>query len=58
MLIGVFMVFTGGWACAQDKSVTAKILDIMLKNHEITQAQYDELLKKAEAEKMAEAQKI
>ncbi|MGA2026162.1 MAG: porin [Syntrophobacteraceae bacterium] len=58
VVLGAFMVFMGGWAYAQEKSVTEQILDIMLKNHEISQAQYDALLKKAEAEKLAEAQKI
>ena len=58
MLLGAFMVFMGGWACAQEKTVTEQILDILLKNHEITQEQYNDLLKKAEAEKLAEAQKI
>jgi len=58
MLLGAFMVFTGGWACAAEKSVTEQILDILLQSHQISQAQYNDLLKKAEAEKMAEAQKI
>ncbi len=58
MLLGAFVVFMGGWACAQEKGVTEQILDILLKNHEISQEQHDTLLKKAEAEKLAEAQKI
>jgi phosphate-selective porin OprO and OprP len=58
ILLGAFMVFMGGWACAQEKSVTEQILDIMLQTHQISQEQYDVLLKKAEAEKLAEAQRI
>jgi phosphate-selective porin OprO and OprP len=58
ILLGAFIVFMGGWACAQEKSVTEQILDIMLQSHQISQEQYDALLKKAEAEKLAEAQKI
>ncbi len=58
MLIGVIMVFMGGLAYAQEKSVTEKLLDIMLANHEISKTQYDALLKQAEAEKRAEVQKV
>ena len=58
MLLGAFTVFMGGWACAQEKSVTQQILDILLEHHEISQEQYDALLKKAEAEKLAAAQAI
>ena len=58
MLLGAFMVFMGGWACAEEKTVAEQILDIMLENHEISQEQYDALLKQAEAEKMAAARKI
>jgi phosphate-selective porin OprO/OprP len=58
MLLGAFMVFMGGWACAGEKSVTEQILDILLQSHQISQEQYNDLLRKAEAEKMAEAQKI
>ena len=58
MLLGAFMVFMGGWAYAAEKTVAEQILDIMLANHEISQAQYDALLKQAEAEKMAAVQKI
>ncbi|MGD0398948.1 MAG: porin [Syntrophobacteraceae bacterium] len=58
MVVGLVMVFMGGWAFAQEKSVAEKILDIMLKNHEITQAQYNDLLSQAKAEQMAAAQKI
>ncbi len=58
MIIGVAMVFAGGLAYAQEKSVTEKLLDIMLKSHQINQAQYDDLLRQAQAEKIAEAQKI
>ncbi|MGA2228917.1 MAG: porin [Syntrophobacteraceae bacterium] len=58
MLLGAFMVFMGGWACAEEKSVAEKILDIMLENHQISQEQYDALLEQAEAEKLAVAQQI
>jgi phosphate-selective porin OprO/OprP len=58
MVLGAFMVFMSVSVCAAEKSVTEQILDILLKNHEISQAQYDALLKQADAEKMAEAQKI
>lgn len=58
MLVGAVMVFMGGLACAQEKSVTEEVLDILLKNHQISQEKYDELLKRAEAEKMAEAKRI
>lgn len=58
MLLGAFMVFMVGWACAEEKSVTEQILDIMLESHQISQERYDALLKKAEAEKMAAAREI
>ncbi|MGO8945456.1 MAG: porin [Syntrophobacteraceae bacterium] len=58
MVVGLVMVFMGGWAFAQEKSVTQEILDIMLESHQISQDRYDALLKRAEAEKLAAAQKI
>ncbi|MGA2735097.1 MAG: porin [Syntrophobacteraceae bacterium] len=58
VLLCAFTVFMGGWAFAQEKSVAEKILDIMLKNHEISQEQYNDLLNQAKAEQMAAAQKI
>ena len=58
MLLGTIMLFTGGWAFAQEKSVTEQILDIMLETRQISQDRYDALLKKAEAEKLAAAQEI
>ncbi|SPJ14310.1 exported hypothetical protein [Syntrophobacter sp. SbD2] len=58
MLLGAFMLFTGAWAFAQEKSVTQEILDIMLESRQISQDKYDALLKRAEAENLAAAQKI
>jgi phosphate-selective porin OprO and OprP len=58
MLLGAFMVFMGGWAWAEEKSVTEKILDILLQSRQISQEQYDTLLKQADAEKLAAAQAI
>jgi phosphate-selective porin OprO/OprP len=58
MLLGAFMVFMGGWACAEEKSAMEQFLDIMLQSHQISQEQYNVLQKKAEAEKLAETQKI
>jgi phosphate-selective porin OprO/OprP len=58
VLIGVVAVLAGGSAYAQDQSVAEKILNIMLKSKQISQEQYNELMKQAQAEKAAQAEKL
>ena len=58
VLLGAFTVFMGGLACAEEKSVTEQVLDVLLETHQITQERHNALLKQAEAEKMEAARKI
>jgi phosphate-selective porin OprO/OprP len=58
VLLCAMMVFTGGSLYAEDQSVAEKILNIMLKSHQISQEQYNELMKQARAEKAAQAEKL
>ena len=58
VLVCAAMVFMGGPVYAQDQCVAEKILNIMLKSHQISQEQYNELMRQARAEKAAQAEKL
>jgi len=50
VVLGCAFLWTG-LATAQEKSVTEEILDILRSKGQISEEKYEELLKKAEAEK-------